>query len=228
LRSAGVIDEMIARWRLNIFSSRYHEQALRAAEKMRKGKFDLDDLSMQLAQMEKMGGIEMIARWRLNIFSSRLAPSTCFLIWPIPGSMPIRVEKAAETIDHEQALRAAEKMRKGKFDLDDLSMQLAQMVRLATRSGWNSSRASTFSPVPTSLIGLPVTARIDTIDHEQALRAAEKMRKGKFDLDDLSMQLAQMEKHAEDAVGDAVGVELLEGVDLLAGADELDRLAGDG
>ena len=35
-------------------------------------------------------------------------------------------------------------------------------MRLATRSGWNSSSASTFSPVPTSLIGLPVTARIES------------------------------------------------------------------
>src|SRR5215208_3210639 len=35
-------------------------------------------------------------------------------------------------------------------------------MRLATRCGWNSSSASTFSPVPTSLIGLPVTARIDS------------------------------------------------------------------
>ena len=34
--------------------------------------------------------------------------------------------------------------------------------------------------------------------------------------------------HAEDAAGDALGVELLERVELLAEADELDRLAGDG
>ena len=34
--------------------------------------------------------------------------------------------------------------------------------------------------------------------------------------------------HAEDAVGDARGVEFLQRVHLLAGADQLDRLAGDG
>ncbi len=34
--------------------------------------------------------------------------------------------------------------------------------------------------------------------------------------------------HAEDAAGDALRMELLQRVDLLAGADELDRLAGDG
>ena len=34
--------------------------------------------------------------------------------------------------------------------------------------------------------------------------------------------------HAEDAAGHAVGMELLQGVEVLAGADELDRHAGDG
>ena len=35
-------------------------------------------------------------------------------------------------------------------------------MRLAMRAGWKSSSASTFSPAPISLIGLPVTARIDS------------------------------------------------------------------
>ena len=34
--------------------------------------------------------------------------------------------------------------------------------------------------------------------------------------------------HAEDAAGDARGIEILQRVQLLAGADQLDRLAGDG
>ena len=34
--------------------------------------------------------------------------------------------------------------------------------------------------------------------------------------------------HAEDAVGDARGMEILQRVELFAGADQLDRLAGDG
>ena len=33
--------------------------------------------------------------------------------------------------------------------------------------------------------------------------------------------------HAENAVGDALRIEILDGVELFAGADELDRLAGD-
>ncbi len=35
-------------------------------------------------------------------------------------------------------------------------------MRPATRSGWKSSSASSFSPTPASLIGAPVTARIDS------------------------------------------------------------------
>ncbi|GJD50846.1 Signal recognition particle 54 kDa protein [Methylobacterium crusticola] len=51
------------------------------------------------------------------------------------GDIVSLVEKAAETIDQEEALRVAEKMRKGKFDLDDLSMQLAQMEKMGGIGG---------------------------------------------------------------------------------------------
>ena len=34
--------------------------------------------------------------------------------------------------------------------------------------------------------------------------------------------------HAENAVGDAIGMKILERIDLLAGAEKFDRLAGDG
>src|SRR5207244_11920196 len=40
------------------------------------------------------------------------------------------VEKAAQTLDAEAAIKAAERMRKGGFTLDDLSEQLGQMQRL--------------------------------------------------------------------------------------------------
>ena len=50
------------------------------------------------------------------------------------------------------------------------------------------------------------------------------------ELDGLHRLLDQADHvaHAEDAAGDTVGVKLLERVELLAGADQLDRLAGDG
>ena len=59
------------------------------------------------------------------------------------GDIVSLVEKAAETIDHEKALRTAEKMRKGKFDLDDLRDQLAQMEKMGGIGGvWACCPAS--------------------------------------------------------------------------------------
>src|SRR5918993_1465973 len=51
------------------------------------------------------------------------------------GDILSLVEKAAENIDQEQALRAVEKMRKGKFDLEDLRDQLAQMEKIGGIGG---------------------------------------------------------------------------------------------
>ena len=51
------------------------------------------------------------------------------------GDIVSLVEKAAETIDQEQAKRIADKMRKGKFDLDDLRAQLQQMAKLGGMGG---------------------------------------------------------------------------------------------
>ena len=51
------------------------------------------------------------------------------------GDVVSLVERAAETIDAEKANRIAAKMRKGAFDLDDLSAQLAQMGKLGGMSG---------------------------------------------------------------------------------------------
>ncbi|PLW76278.1 signal recognition particle protein [Cohaesibacter celericrescens] len=51
------------------------------------------------------------------------------------GDIVSLVEKAAETIDAEKAALAAEKMRKGKFDLEDLRDQLGQMAKMGGMSG---------------------------------------------------------------------------------------------
>ncbi|MBL0932763.1 MAG: signal recognition particle protein, partial [Alphaproteobacteria bacterium] len=45
------------------------------------------------------------------------------------------VEKAAETIDAEKAAKAAARMQKGEFDLDDLAEQLRQMKNMGGLSG---------------------------------------------------------------------------------------------
>jgi len=51
------------------------------------------------------------------------------------GDVVALVERAAEQIDAEQAAKAAEKMRKGQFDLSDLRGQLLQMQRMGGMSG---------------------------------------------------------------------------------------------
>jgi signal recognition particle subunit SRP54 len=51
------------------------------------------------------------------------------------GDIISLVEKAAATIDAEKAARAAEKMRKGAFDLADLREQLMQMKDMGGMSG---------------------------------------------------------------------------------------------
>ncbi len=51
------------------------------------------------------------------------------------GDIVALVEKAAETIDAEKAQRIADKMRKGRFDLDDMAEQLAQVDKLGGLGG---------------------------------------------------------------------------------------------
>ncbi|MFC0217263.1 signal recognition particle protein [Pseudochelatococcus lubricantis] len=51
------------------------------------------------------------------------------------GDIVSLVEKASETLDAEKALRMAEKMRKGSFDLNDLRDQISQMERIGGMKG---------------------------------------------------------------------------------------------
>jgi len=51
------------------------------------------------------------------------------------GDIVSLVEKAAANIDREQAMRAAERMRKGAFDLTDLREQLVGMQKMGGMSG---------------------------------------------------------------------------------------------
>jgi signal recognition particle subunit SRP54 len=51
------------------------------------------------------------------------------------GDIVSLVEKAAQTIDAEKAQKIADKMRKGKFDLEDLADQLAQVEKIGGIGG---------------------------------------------------------------------------------------------
>ena len=50
------------------------------------------------------------------------------------GDVVSLVEKAAETVDQEEAEKLALKMQKGSFDLDDLSQQLKQLRKMGGMS----------------------------------------------------------------------------------------------
>jgi signal recognition particle subunit SRP54 len=51
------------------------------------------------------------------------------------GDVVSLVEKAAETIDQEEAAKLAAKMEKGNFDLDDMAAQLRQLRKMGGMSG---------------------------------------------------------------------------------------------
>src|SRR5271156_5633846 len=51
------------------------------------------------------------------------------------GDVVSLVEKAAETIDQDEAEKLAAKMAKGSFDLDDLASQLRQLRKMGGMSG---------------------------------------------------------------------------------------------
>jgi signal recognition particle subunit SRP54 len=51
------------------------------------------------------------------------------------GDIVSLVEKAAETIEQEEAERLAAKMKKGEFDLDDMVQQLRQLKKMGGLSG---------------------------------------------------------------------------------------------
>ena len=73
------------------------------------------------------------------------------------GDVVSLVEKAAQTIDMEKAQAIAQKMRKGEFDLEDLSDQLKQMEKLGGMSSMlgmlpGTARSRSRSMRPTSTI----------------------------------------------------------------------------
>jgi signal recognition particle subunit SRP54 len=51
------------------------------------------------------------------------------------GDVVSLVEKAAETVDRDEAEKLAAKMQKGRFDLDDLAAQLRQLKKMGGMGG---------------------------------------------------------------------------------------------
>ena len=67
-------------------------------------------------------------RWRISI------PSVWLAAFSGMGDVVGLVERAAETIDQEEAEKLAAKMAKGKFDLEDYAAQLKQITKMGSLS----------------------------------------------------------------------------------------------
>ena len=138
-------------------------------------------LSLRRSGLRRSCGVieSMIAICRLRMLSSSPALAIWFFILATPGIMPIRppmppiccicVSCSRRSARSNAPLRIFSAVRIA-FSASMLaaafstSATMSPMPRMrpAMRAGSNSSSASSFSPVPISLIGLPVTARIDS------------------------------------------------------------------
>ena len=80
-------------------------------------------------------------------------------IWPSCSSMSLRSNLSCCIL---RASSSASFMLTccSAFSISDITSPMPK-IRDAIRSGWKTSRSSNFSPVPTNLIGFPVTARTD-------------------------------------------------------------------
>lgn len=72
------------------------------------------------------------------------------------GDVVSLVEKAVEMVDRDEAMKVAEKMSKGKFDLDDFLSQLRQMKKMGGLSGLMS-----FMPGMGKMRGMLENANVD-------------------------------------------------------------------
>ena len=121
----------------------------------------------------------MIAIWRLSTLSSRLRSASWFLILATPGiiaisplmppifAMPASCSRRSLRSNWPLRIRSAARIacsRSIEVAAFSTSATMSPMPRMrpAIRPGSKSSSASMRSPVPISLIGLPVTARIDS------------------------------------------------------------------
>ena len=115
----------------------------------------------------------------MSILSSKPASSTCLAIFPMPGIIPIMpcippiLSICSSCIFRSFMLNCPLAMRFIIFSACSASMvscafstraTISPMPRIrpAIRSGSKVSSASIFSPKPTNLMGLPVTARMES------------------------------------------------------------------
>src|SRR5205085_174212 len=83
------------------------------------------------------------------------------------GDIVSLVEKAAETVNAEDAAKMAKKLRKGSFDLDDLRNQLLQMKKMGGMGGLGAL-GGMFGGQAAGM--LPDVSKMDTKQLEAAAR----------------------------------------------------------
>src|SRR5690606_23721472 len=141
----------------------------------------LRDALIRSGFLRSFGVIEdSMASWRFTTPSSSLAFLIC-CIWAVfmPGSMPMRLESPPIFCICCSCLAKSSRSKLpfcsflASFSASSASMDSAAFstshttspmprMREAMRSGWKPSSASSFSPTPMSLIGQPVTARMES------------------------------------------------------------------
>ena len=139
-------------------------------------------LAFRMSGLRRSCGVieSMIAHCRFSTESSRLAAASWFFILPTPGIMPIRPDMppsfcicascSRRSVRSNAPLRMRSAVRRGLLGIDigggllDQRDDVAHAENAAgdARRDRRLSSASIFSPVPISLIGLPVTARIES------------------------------------------------------------------
>ena len=112
------------------------------------------------------------SNWRSSISTSRsLLPmpgimpsiplmSPIFLIWRNWSSISFKSNEFSRSFLASCSASRSEICCSAR-SMSDITSPMPR-IRDAMRSGWNTSRLSSFSPVPTNLMGCPVTSRTDS------------------------------------------------------------------
>jgi hypothetical protein len=181
-------------------------------------------------------------------------PIICFIMPPLPlppiihhvGHLAVHLEKLVDLLDlgagaRRDALLAADALRIS--GLARSALVIEEMIAIWRLEDLSSRPAaaiwSFILPMPGIMPIMPPTCRPSSASGRAARRgrsgrtcpcASARRPSAAFSASMLAAAFSTSDDvaHAEDAAGDALGVEVFQRVDLFAGADQLDRLAGDG
>src|SRR5712691_9564652 len=209
------------------------EQAARVAERMRKGAFDLADLREQLTQMTQMGGLgglmgmlPGIGKIKNQLAAANLDDRVLKRQVAIIDSMTPRERRNPDVL---KASRVAPLPRRHGIDDGDLPLEHAVVEIGGGELVLDLADARQHAHEPAEAAHLrhlrELLAQVGKV--ERALAHPLGDARGLLGIDGGRGLLHQRDDvaHPQDAVGDARGVEVFQRIELLAGADELDRLS---